>query len=227
MMQERQDRQRKMLHTVPRPRRPTRNAVQPGGVEDSDVPLVVDVGEALLQQEREPEGRHRETEEADASERVVEDRVLADRRVDADGYAEDERENLGDDDELQRVAHRPRHLGPDRLQRLQRVAELVREDVLQPVEVAHDHRLVQVLLDDQIVDRAPRNTRVLPQERHRVAGVGDEQEAEERREEQYGDAVENPPDDVREHRISSRLVGEKVGIRARLAANADPVLFNC
>jgi hypothetical protein len=113
------------------------------------VPGVVDVDEENLQHEREPEDRHRKAEEADRGEGVVEDRVLPDRRVDAHGDPEEDGDRLGDDDELRRVAHRARDVGPDRLQRDEGLAELLREDGLDPVEVANDHRLVQVVLVDE------------------------------------------------------------------------------
>src|SRR6478735_1591765 len=88
------DRQREMLHPVPRPRRPAGKTVQARGVEDPNVVVQEDVRERDLQQQREPERRHGEAQEADRREHVVEDRVLANRGVDADRDPEDDREDL-------------------------------------------------------------------------------------------------------------------------------------
>ena len=186
--------------------------------------MQIDVGEGDLQQEREDERRHRETEEADPREHVVEDRVLADRRVDADGHAEHERKDLRDHDELERVAERPMDLRPERLQRGQRRAELVREHVVEPVEVANDHRLVEVLLDDDVLDRARRNPGIRLQKPDRVPSVRDEHEAEKRGEKQDGNAVENPSSDVREHGVSPPGRGENGDPRRPLGERGSHVV---
>ena len=105
-------------------------------------------------------------------------------------------------------------LGPERLQRHERLAELVREYVLQPVEVADEIGLFRCswMMMWWIVLGGIRG--FAAEKSDRVPGVGDEHEAEKRREEQYGDAVEDPPDDVREHgfRPCGRI---EAGIRAR------------
>jgi len=86
---------------------------------------------------------------------------------------------LGDDDQLRRVAHRAGDIRPDRLQRDEGLAELLREDGLDPVEVAYDHRLVEVVLDDEQVEQMRAEPRIRPRRDKWVRGVRDEDEAEE------------------------------------------------
>ena len=68
-----------------------------------------------LQQQREPEHRHREAEEAQRREAVVEDRVLAHRGENADRDAKHESNHIRDDNDLGGVTDRARDVGPDRL----------------------------------------------------------------------------------------------------------------
>ena len=187
-----------MLQPVERPR-PLVRVVQPRRVEDPHVPLQVDVDEQDLEQQGEPEGRHRVAEEAERGERVVEERVLPDRREDPDGDAEDDRHRLREDDQLRGVPERPRDVGPQRLERRQRPAELVGEHVLDPEPVAHRDRAVQVVLQEEVVERVRGEARVRAQGHRRVACQRHEREAQERRHDQHRNAVEDPPDDVGDH----------------------------
>src|SRR3954469_11346837 len=107
--------------------------VQPRRIEDSNIPLQIDVDKEDLQKKREPERRDREPEEAEGRERVVEDGVLANRGVDADRDSEQERQSLREQDHLPRVPERSLDVRPERLRRDEGGAELVLDDVLPPV----------------------------------------------------------------------------------------------
>ena len=180
--------------------------VEPTRVEDPDVPLQGDVREDDLQDQAEPEDGKRQPEEAQRRRQVIERRVLAQGRVHADGDGDQQRQHLRRDDQLERHGQTLHQVRQDRPLAEDRPAEPVRERVADPVAVANDDRFVQVvlLLDER--DRRPVDVRLHLHRLERIRRRRDEGEDEEARDEQDRNAVEQPPDDVRQHQSGASTV---------------------
>ena len=130
---------------------------------------LVDVDHQHLQHQGKPEDRCREPKKAQRRARVVEHGILVYGRVDADPDSDQKREHLGDHDELQRVAHDPCEVGEDRPVADRGRAELVRDGVLEPVQVLHKDRIVQVLPVCDVLERQLGHRRVHLRVRERIS----------------------------------------------------------
>ena len=121
------------------------------------------------------------------------------RRVDAGGDPDDQRDQRGGDRQLERgrqaLAQQRRHLAA----LPQRDAEVALRGVLDEAGELDVERPVEPELRAQA--HALFRRRVLPQhERDRVAGVVEERERDQRDRAQHGDRLQQPAKDVREHR---------------------------
>ena len=171
-----------------------------------------ELGEEDLKHEREPEDRHRETEEARHRRRVIEDGVLPYSGVHADQYPDQEREQLGHDHELKGVRDDARQVVPDRRLNEERGPELVRHSVLQPVDVADGDRIFEVLALGDVLERLLRDQRIELQRRQRVPDRRDADEDQEARREKDGNRVEDPAKNESEHGSSSLRSLRKTGV---------------
>jgi hypothetical protein len=101
------------------------------------------------------------------------------------------------------VAHDALQVGPDLPVAEQGGSELLRDRVLDPVPVADDHRLVEILGVLDRVDLLGRDVRVRPQPTERVTRDGDECEDEKARRNEHRNAVEDPADDEGQHWLTA------------------------
>ena len=119
---------------------------------------VVEVdGQELLGQDGHPEDGQRVEQEAQEGDRVVEAGVLAQGADQADHHAEHDRDQGGGPDELDRRRDRAAEQRGRRLAGLPVLAEVAvaveaATRALEPVQVALDHRLVEVELGDPALD---------------------------------------------------------------------------
>ena len=98
----------------------------------------------LLEQDGDPEGRQRVEQERQEDDPVVETAVLPQRADDADGDADDQRQDRRGGDQLQRRADGVRQQVLDGLHRAPRDAEVAGEQVAEPLEEPDDDVGVQV-----------------------------------------------------------------------------------
>ena len=138
------------LSEVPDLRQAPRRVLQLGREQPADVGVEEHEPEVQHHQ-REQEVRDRQADEADEGDDVVADRVLAHRGIDADRQrqhpGEDQRGHRDDHRQPQPVAD---HLG-DRPAPLHRHAEVAPHDQLHPLQVLDVDRLVEPVLDPQVL----------------------------------------------------------------------------
>ena len=183
--------------------------------------VLVDLDDQDLQHQRQPEHRRRQPEEADRRRRVVEGGVLTPCGGHADPDRDEDREELGDEDELQCVLHHPPEVGQDRSIAQKRGPELVRHRVPHPVPVSDRDRVVEMLAVDDVLARLLGEVRDDVQLRERVARDRDEREHEEARRGEDDDAVEQSANDVAQHDATPRMV-EALPPRATRAGPRGP-----
>ena len=189
--------------TPPEPEcRPTKNS---GGWDRWNHCLGPD-GEELDGDEAEPERGQGEPEEGQAGERVVERRVLAQRRVDADRDRDERREQHAPHDQLGGVPQRPPDLGRDGFVGALAGAPVAAHEPAEPGPVLLDEGLVEAEVLAFLADRGRRGAG-LAELGGRVEGGPDEREGQERGDEDHRDRVQDAPPDVAHHGAGSGAGG--------------------
>src|SRR3954471_2382651 len=202
---------------------------QPWIAEDvlqAEVPdPAVDLDRVVLQHDRDAEDRHREQQEGQRRGEVVDDRVLLHRGEHADDDADDQREDLGPDDQLERDAERRQDLRRDRLQRValrDGRAPVTRQEVPEPAEVARHDALVQPELVGERVDRVLAQLRVVAELAQRVTGGGDHHERQKGPDQQDGNRYRQTAKDV-DHQV--QRTAPHPGLVFRSALDRYPVVY--
>ncbi len=166
--------------------------------------------ERQLQHQREPEHRHRLTEERERGHRIVGDRIRLERGVNPQRHADEQR----DDDCRAHERQRRRHPIEDRIAHRHRirgrVAEVAGDDAAQPMQILDVYRLIEPQVMFESRDVGFGDVRVLEIRRERTAGrLAEDPEEDDGDQQQQRDILQRSSDDVREQgRTSGTSVNE-------------------
>ena len=179
--------------------RPVADGVASGGRKPAQIHR-----EEQLQDQREPEDRHRDPQERGRRGGEVEEAVLTDRAVHAERQRDHGREHERHGHELERRGQPLADHVPDRPARCEADPEVSAQHRRHPAHVLNGHRLVEPeplpkRIDDRRIDEEP----VLEKDRFRASGRRlDDQENEQRDAEEQRDHLYEASADIAAHATS-------------------------